>query len=51
MSRFWPRYEWPGNLRELENTIRRALVLGIGEATLYKKLKEHGLGDNGAAAS
>ena len=33
-------YEWPGNIRELENVIERAVVLGDGETILPEDLPE-----------
>jgi DNA-binding NtrC family response regulator len=33
-------YEWPGNIRELENTIERAVVLGSDETILPEDLPE-----------
>ena len=33
-------YEWPGNIRELENVIERAVVLGMGELILPEDLPE-----------
>jgi DNA-binding NtrC family response regulator len=33
-------YDWPGNIRELENAIERALVLGSSEVLLAEDLPE-----------
>jgi transcriptional regulator with GAF, ATPase, and Fis domain len=33
-------YDWPGNIRELENAIERAIVLGSGEVVLPEDLPE-----------
>ena len=29
--RRWSRYQWPGNIRELENTIERIVILSHGD--------------------
>jgi len=34
------RYEWPGNIRELENAIERAVVLGTGDMIELEDLPE-----------
>lgn len=34
------RYEWPGNIRELQNAIERAVVLGSGDSILPEDLPE-----------
>ena len=34
-------YDWPGNIRELENAIERAVVLGSTETILPEDLPEH----------
>jgi DNA-binding NtrC family response regulator len=34
------RYEWPGNIRELENAIERAVVLGSGDMIQLEDLPE-----------
>lgn len=34
-------YEWPGNIRELENAIEHAFVLSQGEMILLQHLPEH----------
>lgn len=34
------RYEWPGNIRELENAIERAVVLGAADVILSEDLPE-----------
>ncbi len=34
------QYHWPGNIRELENVIERALVLGAGEMLGVESLPE-----------
>lgn len=34
-------YSWPGNIRELENTIERAIVLGVSEWILPEDLPEN----------
>jgi two-component system response regulator PilR (NtrC family) len=35
------RYHWPGNIRELENVIERAIVLGSGEQIVVEALPPH----------
>jgi two-component system, NtrC family, response regulator PilR len=35
------RYHWPGNIRELENVIERAIVLGTGEQITGDSLPPH----------
>jgi Nif-specific regulatory protein len=40
------RYSWPGNIRELENAIERAVVLGSGETILPEDLPETVLEQN-----
>ena len=37
-------YDWPGNIRELENTIERAVVLSTGEEIRLENLIYHGIG-------
>jgi DNA-binding NtrC family response regulator len=37
-------YDWPGNIRELENTIERAVVLARGEEIELEDLIYHGIG-------
>lgn len=37
-------YDWPGNIRELENTLERAVVLSQGEEIQLKDLVYHGIG-------
>ncbi|MFW6159547.1 MAG: sigma-54-dependent transcriptional regulator [Acidobacteriota bacterium] len=39
-------YDWPGNIRELENTIERAVVLTPGEELELKNLIYHGIGSS-----
>jgi DNA-binding NtrC family response regulator len=41
------RYDWKGSVRELENTIERAVLLGKGEVLLPKHLFLEELGSNG----
>jgi DNA-binding NtrC family response regulator len=36
-------YEWPGNIRELENTIERAVVLSKGKQIEMENLMYHGI--------
>jgi|HubBroStandDraft_4_1064222.scaffolds.fasta_scaffold04706_3 transcriptional regulator with GAF, ATPase, and Fis domain len=48
------RYEWPGNIRELENAIERAVVLGSGDMIELEDLPEtirEGAGAAGAGRS
>ena len=35
------RHDWPGNIRELENAIERAVVLGSAERVLVEDLPEN----------
>jgi len=44
------QYDWPGNLRELENAIERAVVLASSETILPEDLPEAAI-DTGAASS
>ncbi|MBS3818945.1 sigma-54-dependent Fis family transcriptional regulator [bacterium] len=37
-------YDWPGNIRELENTLERAVVLSQGEEIQLQDLLYHGIG-------
>ncbi len=39
-------YEWPGNIRELENAIERALVMGSSDMVLLEDLPESLLEQN-----
>ena len=39
------RHDWPGNIRELENAIKRFVILGSEDA-LYKTVKSDGAEDN-----
>jgi two-component system response regulator HydG len=41
------RYNWPGNIRELENTIERAVILCLGEQITPRELPSHFLPDKG----
>jgi len=34
------KYQWPGNIRELENAVERALILGKGEPLIFDELLE-----------
>ncbi len=40
------QYGWPGNIRELENTIERAVILCLGEVITPKELPPHLLSEN-----
>ncbi|EKD35357.1 MAG: hypothetical protein ACD_75C01945G0004 [uncultured bacterium] len=35
------RYAWPGNIRELENTLERAVILSLGEVISPRELPPH----------
>ncbi|HEY3174296.1 MAG TPA: sigma-54 dependent transcriptional regulator [Candidatus Polarisedimenticolia bacterium] len=41
VTRLLMRYEWPGNIRELENTIERAVVLGQDDEIVPDDLPAH----------
>jgi DNA-binding NtrC family response regulator len=44
-------YDWPGNIRELENTIERAVVLARGEMIDLEDLMPHGISAQPASLS
>ncbi|HEX4952004.1 MAG TPA: sigma-54 dependent transcriptional regulator [Thermoanaerobaculia bacterium] len=44
-------YDWPGNIRELENTLCRAMILCNGELLKVADLPERILGQGGAEAN
>lgn len=44
---FLAKYDWPGNIRELENTIKKAAILSNGELISIKDLK---IGDVGSCS-
>jgi len=43
-------YDWPGNIRELENTIERAVVLTRGKKVVLDDLIYHGIGSSRSLA-
>jgi len=45
------QYSWPGNIRELENSIERAVILCLGEQITPKELPPHLLSDEVRAIS
>jgi two-component system response regulator HydG len=40
------QYTWPGNIRELENTIERAVILCLGEYIVPQELPQHLLSED-----
>jgi len=40
------QYDWPGNIRELENTIERAVILCLGEQITPQDLPQHLLSED-----
>ncbi len=40
------RYDWPGNIRELENTVERAVILCLGEQITPRELPPQMVPDN-----
>ena len=40
------QYSWPGNIRELENTIERAVILCLGEHIVPQELPQHLLSED-----
>ncbi|MBU0945229.1 MAG: sigma-54 dependent transcriptional regulator [Proteobacteria bacterium] len=47
--RIFLTYEWPGNIRELENTVERAVILCPGEQITVRELPSQLLAEGGGA--